>query len=159
MLPLFRFTKAKMEKKKLCIKIPSVPPCTQPVSVTKWMSRQKLIVYTEVQVLPLKGSTSGVSLTWGRVQLAGFSMHSCVARGLCLRVHHCTAVRLMVKGRRRRSKRGGRNGGGEAEGPALPALGPAQAGNCNSSSGVRVSSAWLSLASPKWLPFLPCLYP
>lgn len=29
----------------------------------------------------------------------------------------------------------GRNGGGEAEGPALPALGPALAGNCNSSSG------------------------
>ncbi|CAB1438526.1 unnamed protein product [Pleuronectes platessa] len=41
----------------------------------------------------------------------------------------------MVKGRRRRSERGGRNRGGEADGPALPALGPALAGNCNSSSG------------------------
>lgn len=48
--------------------------------------------------------------------------------------------------------RGGRNGGGEAVGPALPALGPALAGNCNSSSGGKVSSAWLPLTSSKCLP-------
>lgn len=55
--------------------------------------------------------------------------------------------------------RGGRNGGGEAVGPALPALGPALAGNCNSSSGGKVSSAWLPLTSPKCLPLCSCLYP
>lgn len=55
--------------------------------------------------------------------------------------------------------RGGRNGGGEAVGPALPALGPALAGNCNSSSGGKVSSAWLPLASPKCLPLYSRLYP
>ncbi len=55
--------------------------------------------------------------------------------------------------------RGGRNGGGEAVGPALPALGPALAGNCNSSSGGKVSSAWLPLASPKCLPLCSRLYP
>ncbi len=51
--------------------------------------------------------------------------------------------------------RGGRKGGGEAVGPALPALGPALAGHCNSSSGGKVSSAWLFLVSPKFPP--PCL--
>lgn len=55
--------------------------------------------------------------------------------------------------------RGGRKGGGEAVGPALPALGPALASNCNSSSGRKVSSAWLPLTSPKSLPLCPLLYP
>ena len=55
--------------------------------------------------------------------------------------------------------RGGRNGGGEAVGPALPALGPALAGNCNSSSGGTVSSAWLPLASPECLLLYSRLYP
>lgn len=54
----------------------------------------------------MEGSTSEVFLTRGReVHLAGFSKHSCVSHWLCLLVHHCTAVWLMVKGRRRRSKR------------------------------------------------------
>lgn len=43
--------------------------------------------------------------------------------------------------------RGGRKGGGEAVGPALPALGPAPAGNCNSSSGVK--SAQPGYLSPR----------
>lgn len=47
--------------------------------------------------------------------------------------------------------RGGRKGGGEAVGPALLALGPALASNCNSSSGEKVSSAWLPLTSPEGL--------
>lgn len=55
--------------------------------------------------------------------------------------------------------RGGRKGGGEAVGPALPALGPALASNCNSSSGGKVSSAWLPLTSPESLPLCPLLYP
>lgn len=64
----------------------------------------------------------------------------------------------MVKGGEGGVK-GGRNGGGEALGPALPALGPALAGNCNSSSGGKVSSAWLPLASHKCIPLYSRLYP
>lgn len=50
-----------------------------------------------------------------------------------------------------------RNGGGEAVGPAQPALGPALAGNCNSSSGGKVSSAWLTLTSTKCCSLYSCL--
>lgn len=48
-----------------------------------------------------------------------------------------------------------RERGGEAVGPALPALGPALASNCNSSSGGKVSSAWLPPTSPQFLHLWP----
>lgn len=52
---------------------------------------------------------------------------------------------LWLKGGEGRLK-GGRKGGGEAVGPALPALGPALAGSCNSSSeGSQLSLAASSL--------------
>lgn len=50
-----------------------------------------------------------------------------------------------------------KNGGGEAVGPALPASGPALAGNCNSSSGVTVSSVWLLVAPLGCSSLYPCL--
>lgn len=95
--------------------------------------------------------------------MAGFSEHSCVAHRAGLEVHHCTAVQLIVKkkgggegGERERERKEGRNGGGEAVGPALPALGPALAGKLQlllaeeeeEGGEGGVSSARLPLASP-----------
>lgn len=72
--------------------VATVPVCKTKKGVYKnllspWMQwiRQKLIVYTEVQVLLWKPQPLECPLTWGKeVQLSGFSVHSCVAHGLCL---------------------------------------------------------------------------
>ena len=107
----------------------------------------------------MEGSTSRVSHTWSReVHLAGFSLHSCVAQGLCLWVHHCTAVQLMVKGRRRRSeRRKERRWRSSRASPAGPGTCPGQ--QLQLLLWGKVSSAWLPLASPECLPFCPRLYP
>lgn len=156
-LPVFRFTKAKMKK---CIKKrPSVSRCTQPVSAMKMDERQKGDSLYCCGGPLMGGSTSRVSHTWGReVHLAGFFMHSCVAQGLCLWVHHCTAVQLMVKGRRRRSER--RKERRWRSSRASPAsLGTCPGRQLQLLLWGKVSSAWLPLASPERLPLCPRLYP
>lgn len=78
-------------------------------------------------------------------------MHSCVAQGLCLWVHHCTAVQLMVKGRRRRSER--RKERRWRSSRASPAsLGTCPGRQLQLLLWGKVSSAWLPLASPECLP-------
>lgn len=113
---------------------------TQPVSATKTerTAKRRESLFCSGCLPSLKTET---------VRLAGLSAHSCLALELGLEVHRCTAAWLMGEGRRRKAEEK-RERGGEAVGPALPALGPALASNCNSSSGGTVSSAWLPLTSP-----------
>lgn len=137
--------KSKNGGKTKCIKkIPSVSWCTQPVSATKMDEKTK-----EWQsILQWRSS-------YGRLNL--WSFPHLRQRSAC-RVITAQQCAWWLKGGEG-GVRKGRNGGGEAVGPALPALGPALAGNCNSSSGGKVSSAWLPLASPKCLPLCSRLYP
>lgn len=112
------------------------PQCTQPVSTKTDEETKADSLHGNAGPQPLAGGSRGF-------------LHIPV----WLTASGCRFIAAQQSGDGRKEAEGGRNGGGEAEGPALPALGPAQAGNCNSSSGVEVSSAWLSLPPSGFPPF------
>lgn len=134
------------KKEKKYLQKTFLSPCTQPVSATK--RRRQKVSFQQWSFLLLEAE----KLNFQDFLSIPLVLRSCACNSI-------TAQQLWLIVRWRRSERGKRNGGGEAVGPALPAPGPALAGNCNSSSGGKISSVWLPLTSDGRGSPYPCLPP
>lgn len=115
---------------------------TQPVSI----KTKRRVCASSPQRLSLWSSEEQ------EVDFTVISLHPSLVCRLYLRVQKLLSSSVESLREKGEAEEGGRSGGGEAVGPALPAPGPALAGNCNSSSGGKVSSAWLLLDSSGRLP-------